>query len=439
MVTRAAEHAPDESSFFARLRESGVLVRLRFSESDPGQVTGYAVTLPGHTGPDGAPAWYGGGRLAAGLTLPRLRERWRRGRSSSAEHPGAFRFTVPERDAIYAHASRQAAAAAEHIRRCAHGDPAAAADAAWAAADTLHVAARALRSPELRCAADAYARAARAPHGRLPRRSRNGDRLRRTARLIALAGDLTGGQHAHGDRARRELGRPRRCRGRAAAGPAARRAIGSRARRRQAPARCDDSGEAISVLARPVGTASARPVGKRGRCRPPRLSGAAAAWPGTPGCRFMPRRHTCASRPSATHARRSGPVTQADNGALSSLAGWLCQLEPGDRARGVACSGSIAPKGSRPASSRGHFRRGPVLEVWLKLAAGMVVLPSSMTSTRMPPGTAITVMVTVPPRRRELLCCTELVTSSLVSSTAVSEQAQPSPSVRATNSRAACR
>ena len=169
-----------------------MLVRLRFSEADPGQVTGYSVTLPDHTGPDGAPLWYGGGRLAAGLTLPRLRELWRRGRSSSPGHPGAFRFTAPERDAIYAHASRQAAAAAEHIRRCAHGDPAAAADAAWAAADTLHVAARALRSRELRCAADAYDRAARAPHGRLPRRSRDGDQLRRTARLIALAGHATG-------------------------------------------------------------------------------------------------------------------------------------------------------------------------------------------------------------------------------------------------------
>jgi hypothetical protein len=192
MVTRAAGHSPDETTFFARLRESGVLVRLRFSEANPGQVTGYSVTLPGHTAPDGAPAWYGGGRLAAGLTLPRLRDRWSRGRSSSAEHPGAFRFTAPERDAIYAHASRQAAAAAEHIRRCAYSDPAAAADAAWAAADTIHVAARALRSRELRCAADAYDRAARAPHGRLPCRSRDGDQLRRTARLIALAGQVTG-------------------------------------------------------------------------------------------------------------------------------------------------------------------------------------------------------------------------------------------------------
>jgi len=49
-------------------------------------------------------------------------------------------------NAIYGHAARQAAAAAEHIRRCAHGDPSGAADAAWAAADTLHVAARVLRA-----------------------------------------------------------------------------------------------------------------------------------------------------------------------------------------------------------------------------------------------------------------------------------------------------
>jgi hypothetical protein len=41
------------------------------------------------------------------------------------------------------------------------------------------------------CAADAYDRAARAGYGRIPRRSRDGDRLRATARLLAMAGDLT--------------------------------------------------------------------------------------------------------------------------------------------------------------------------------------------------------------------------------------------------------
>jgi hypothetical protein len=190
-VTMAARQARDEAGFFARLRESGVLVRVRFSETDPGQVTGYAVTLPSYTGPEGGPRWYGGGRLAAWLTLPQLRRHWAQAPSRAPERGAPFRFTAPERDTIYQHASRQAAQAAEHIRRCAYSDPAKAADAAWAAADTLHAAARALRSPALRRAADAYDRAARAGHGRIPHRSRTGDRLRATARLLAIAGDIT--------------------------------------------------------------------------------------------------------------------------------------------------------------------------------------------------------------------------------------------------------
>jgi hypothetical protein len=191
-VTQAAQQARDETGFFARLREARVLVRVRFSETDPGQVTGYAVTLPGHTGPDGEPRWYGGGRLAAELTLPQLRRHWAQLPSGAPDHSAAFRFTAPERDTIYQHASRQAAQAAEHIRRCAYSDPAAAADAARAAADTLHVAAGVLRSPVLRCAADAYDRAARAGHGRIPRHGREGDRLRSTARLLAMTGGSAG-------------------------------------------------------------------------------------------------------------------------------------------------------------------------------------------------------------------------------------------------------
>jgi hypothetical protein len=101
---------------------------------------------------------------------------------------GAAGFSAPEREAIYAHAARQAAGAAEHIRRCAYRDPAQAADAAWAAADTLHVAARALGNPALRRAADSYSRAARARYGRIPPASGQGAQLRATARLLALAG-----------------------------------------------------------------------------------------------------------------------------------------------------------------------------------------------------------------------------------------------------------
>ncbi|MEP7022525.1 MAG: hypothetical protein ABJB47_01670 [Actinomycetota bacterium] len=71
-------------------------------------------------------------------------------------------------------------------------DPAGGADAAWATADTLHMAARALRSPALHRAADAYDRAARAPDGRVPRRTREGDQLRHAARSLARAVRLTG-------------------------------------------------------------------------------------------------------------------------------------------------------------------------------------------------------------------------------------------------------
>jgi hypothetical protein len=41
-VTAAAERASDETGFFARLRGAAMLVRVRYSQIDPGQVTGAA-------------------------------------------------------------------------------------------------------------------------------------------------------------------------------------------------------------------------------------------------------------------------------------------------------------------------------------------------------------------------------------------------------------
>ncbi len=190
-VTGAAKQARDEAGFFARLRADGVLVRLRFSELNPGEVTGYSVALPGHLGRDGEPVWYGGGKLAAGLSLPRLRLRWtpeRPGRSARAEHSGAAWFTVAERNAIFEHAARYAVAATEHIRWCVVHDPARAADAAHAAAGTLHVAATLTRSKALRSAAGCYDRAARVGYGRLPAPTAEGRQLRTAARLLALTG-----------------------------------------------------------------------------------------------------------------------------------------------------------------------------------------------------------------------------------------------------------
>jgi hypothetical protein len=191
-VAEVAGRAGDEQGFFAGLREAGLLVRLRFSDADPGQVTGYSVALPGHGAAGGVVAWHGGGRLAAGLSLPRLRRGWQQGRSGDPGRSGTAGLTAPERNAIYEHAARQAGMAAAHVRRCAGADPGGAADAAWAAADALHMAAQALGSPALRQAAEAYDRAARAPYGRLPRRTGGGQQLRVAARVVGLLGRADG-------------------------------------------------------------------------------------------------------------------------------------------------------------------------------------------------------------------------------------------------------
>jgi hypothetical protein len=147
----------------------------------PGTVLG---RLPRHHVPDD--------QLADTLTLPRLRSTWGQSRSTTAGRSGAFRVTGAERAEIYRHAARQAAAAAEHLRWCTVHDPGRGADAAWAVADTLHVAARATGSRVLRRAAQGYDRASRAPYGRIPRRTGAGEELRAVARLLAMTGQAGG-------------------------------------------------------------------------------------------------------------------------------------------------------------------------------------------------------------------------------------------------------
>lgn len=181
-VSTAAAGASSEQEFFARLGGAGVLVRKRLSARNSAEVTGYAVTLPGDAARDGGPVWFGGGKLAADLTLPKLRRRWEPARVTPED-----KFTALERDALWELAARTAADASAQIRSHAATSPAAAADAVWAAADTLHAAAAALGSRILRQAADSYDRAARAPYGRIPSPTPAGNRLRRAARLLAAS------------------------------------------------------------------------------------------------------------------------------------------------------------------------------------------------------------------------------------------------------------
>ena len=75
-VATAAAAASSAAEFFARLDQAGIVVRLRYSVTNPGQVTGYAVALPEDSTRNGEPVWYGGGKLAADLSWPRLAQRW---------------------------------------------------------------------------------------------------------------------------------------------------------------------------------------------------------------------------------------------------------------------------------------------------------------------------------------------------------------------------
>jgi len=185
-VSRAAAAAGSEGEFFARLDAAGVLVRKRLSARSPGEVTGYAVALPDDTARSGEPVWYGGGKLAADLTLPKLRRRWPPPGSRADEH-----FTADDRNAAWDQALRAVDAAVAHIRQLSSAGPDGAADVAWATADTLHAAAAALGSRILRQAADAYDRAARAPFGRIPAPTPTGDSLRRAARLLSAFAFIT--------------------------------------------------------------------------------------------------------------------------------------------------------------------------------------------------------------------------------------------------------
>jgi hypothetical protein len=186
-VRRAADESATTNEFLDQLRGEELLVKLRYSQIVHGQITGYAIAFaPEHDGQE--PTWYPGSRLADDLSLSRLRQRWATpaaDREPTADHD---ELTPEERQAFYDDAARAAAFATAEIRRHLVTNPHAAQDACWAASDALHVAARATGNRHLHRAADAYDRAARAPHGRVPAPTPAGNALRTTARLLVISG-----------------------------------------------------------------------------------------------------------------------------------------------------------------------------------------------------------------------------------------------------------
>jgi hypothetical protein len=161
----------------------------------------------------GKPVYYGGGRLAADLSLPKLRARWevatpaeaaedRVGSRAAGAAAGQSRaraagatadrsaLTPAERVRIWEQATAAATRATEAISSSAEADPRAAGDAAWAASDFLAATGRVvegrLGGPLTTAAAD-YDRAARELWGRVPPPSQAGQGLRAAAGAMTAA------------------------------------------------------------------------------------------------------------------------------------------------------------------------------------------------------------------------------------------------------------
>jgi len=200
-VREAVSRATSTAGFLDELRGAGLLVKERLSPAN-GELTGYAVAVAGgEVDGRGQPVYFGGGRLASDLTLPKVRARYGEppaGRpvtasasSRSTSPPGpAPRLTTAERERVWAQA-RQAADAAVHAIAGHAGDPAAAADAAWAASDYLTGAARLVagngKAGPLEGAARDLDRAAREQWGRIPAPSAAGQGLRAASGLLLAA------------------------------------------------------------------------------------------------------------------------------------------------------------------------------------------------------------------------------------------------------------
>jgi hypothetical protein len=208
--------------FTERLGGDGVLVRPRVSTVNAGEITGYAValrTVGRDLDEDRKPVWFGGGKLAPDLTLPRLRQRWaedasdRSGRRPdehdarrpATESAGRLRsgrlphLTDSERQDLWLAAHRavqdaQRALQAATITRGAanpHTTQAEAMAAAMGASDVLHAVSRLIegkRGGPLRDAAEDYDRASRPPRGRIPAATPTSRALRTAARGMRTAG-----------------------------------------------------------------------------------------------------------------------------------------------------------------------------------------------------------------------------------------------------------
>ena len=138
--------------------------------------------------------FYGGGKLAADLSLPKLQARWAAAGGSTAP-TGAPSAPAQDRAQLWRQATQAAADAAEQVRGRADSVDAQgladAGDAAAAAAEVLSAASRLIEGDiggPLTQAARDYDRAAREVRGRLPEATLAGTMLRTAALQLARSG-----------------------------------------------------------------------------------------------------------------------------------------------------------------------------------------------------------------------------------------------------------
>jgi hypothetical protein len=198
-VRTAADTARDEVEFFVLLADAGVLVAKRLSVTNPGEVTGFSVALPADTTKAGAAVFYGGGKLARDLTLPRLRQRWTGPDGQTRLRTGGgVRVSEQARVEALVTAGDAIRGAADAIGQLVEGGNTIAAVAvAQAAADTLAAIAstvEGVRGGPITTAAELFDKAARERDGRLAAPNRRSFDLRAMSRLVHVMGRVSGDQ-----------------------------------------------------------------------------------------------------------------------------------------------------------------------------------------------------------------------------------------------------
>ena len=199
-VKAAAARTSGFKEFADLLGREGVTVWPRMSERNPGEITGYSVSLNDYVNGAGQPVRFGGGKLAPDLSWPKLASRWSQpapetaapatGDQASTEQPAPASPRFGDDDeAAWREAERIVREAAERITASAATDPDLASDAAWATADALAAAAAGLEGDDggpLTDAALAFDRAGRDSFRRTPVRTDTGQALRSVGRMVGM-------------------------------------------------------------------------------------------------------------------------------------------------------------------------------------------------------------------------------------------------------------